>query len=156
MSLLAVLRTRRVQSFLSRKIAPTRNISVFLWTVPGIPGTSWNKDKKKWVRSIEINVCAGHRQASKRIHLGTKWKPRNEGDSQAINTGQHRGQQRFCRVPFSSTPLAWHKGPVGHRQVHPLLPNCFPWILHTCLFFSLLRLLGTQPYLTLASLRGSS
>ena len=53
--LLAVLRTQRVQSFLSRKIAPTKNISILLWTIPGIPGTS-NKDEKKCVCSIEICV----------------------------------------------------------------------------------------------------
>lgn len=53
--LLAVLWTQKVQSFLSRKIAPTKNISILLWTIPGIPGTS-NKDEKKCVCSIEICV----------------------------------------------------------------------------------------------------
>lgn len=45
----------RTQSFLSRKITPTKNISIFQRTVAGIPGTP-DKDEKKCVCSIEACV----------------------------------------------------------------------------------------------------
>lgn len=54
-SLLAAPQTQTVPSFLSRKIAPTKNVPIFLWTIPGIPGTS-RTEEKKCAHSIEM--CA--------------------------------------------------------------------------------------------------
>lgn len=129
-SLLAAPWTQTVQSFLSRKIAPTKNVSIFLWTIPGIPGTS-RRDKKTCAHSIEM--CVHVVGKPPKGCVCTQW---NSGvrETATHQHGGHWGQARFCRAHLSSTPSTWHKRPVQWRQVHPFHPNQFPWILSVPLF----------------------
>ena len=55
---------------------------------------------------LNRNMCLGHRQASKRIHLGTKWQLQNEEDSQPPHT------------PLAQTPAA---SPQSSPQQHPFV-----------------------------------
>lgn len=63
-----------------------------------------------------------------------------------------RWPERVCRAHPSSTPTTWHKRSTDEPTPasHTDLPD-----VSVCLFLSLGRLLGAQPYLTLAGLRGS-
>lgn len=131
-SLLAASGTQTVQSFLSRKIAPTKNVSIFLWTIPGILGTS-RTEKKKCAHSIGKCVCTlwASLQKDASAPNGTaEW-----GKQTSINTTGTEANP--VSTDFTSTaPLrkTWHKRPVEWRQVHPFHPNQFPWIPSVPLF----------------------
>lgn len=110
-------------------IAPTKNVSIFLWTIPGIPGT-FRRDKKKRAHSTEmcVHVWAILQKDASAPNGTVEW-----GQQPSINTTGTEADA-VLQSPLSGTPSTWHKRPVQQRQVHPFHPNQFPWILSVPLF----------------------
>lgn len=150
-SLLAAPWTQTVQSFLSRKIAPTKNVSIFLWTIPGIPGTS-RRDKKTCAHSIEM--CVHVVGKPPKGCVCTQW---NSGVRETATHQQPGTEANPVSAELTSAaPLPpGTRGQCSGDKSIPSTQTNFPEFC-LCLFFSLLRFLGSQPYETLASLRGSS